>query len=390
MSVATPPGKPARAIRNFAPFHTLLTADTERVGPSGFSPAQKESSFLLKHRFLKAGVLTASVLAGALATTASAAAPSLPTAAKGAKLELVASGVSTPTAFAFGAGNVFVSDGTLPSGGGVFVLKGTTAVRLAGSPTASFGVTWHKNTLYVSAITFTGHGAPALQLLAWSGWNGSQFTTQKVLYTAPAGFPGFNGLAFGADGRLYVGVDVGQTNDHGPATGLLYDILSFNAAGKNMRIVARGIRQPWQFAFPAGSSSPFVSNLGQDKPASIQKTVPDFILRVHKGQNYGFPKCNWIVVKACTKYATPFKFLAPHTDPGGLGIIGKRLYLSEFGFVRTAMVQSMPLRGGPLKTLLTGFKGETFIGLGTNGGWVYVGEPALTAPGTGRVFRVKP
>ena len=324
-------------------------------------------------------------------TAASAAPPKLPTPAKGARLEVVASGVSTPTSFAFGAGKVFVSDGTLPSGGGVFVLKGQTAVRLAGSPTASFGVTWRHGTLYVSAITLSAHGAPAFQLLAWSGWNGAQFTKQKVLYTAPAGFSGFNGLAFGADGRLYVGVDVGQTNDHGPATGLLYDILSFNAAGKDLKVVASGIRQPWQFAFPAGSSSPFVSDLGQDSPASIQKTVPDFILRVRKGQNYGFPKCNWVVVSNCAKYATPFKFLAPHTDPGGLGIIGQRLYLSEFGFVHTAKVQSMPLTGGALKTVLTGFKGEIFIALGTHGGWVYVGEAApSTAPGTGHVFRVKP
>lgn len=325
---------------------------------------------------------------GTLAVAASAAAAQSPTAAKGAKLQLVASGVSTPTSFAFGAGTVFVSDGTLPNGGGVFFLKAGAAVRLSGSPAASFGVTWRKDTLYVSAITLSAKG-PAFQLLAWSGWNGRQFAKRKVLYTAPPGFSGFNGIAFGADGRMYVGVDVGQKNDHGPATGLLYDILSFNTAGKDMKIVARGIRQPWQFAFPAGSSSPFVSNLGQDSPASVQTKVPDFILRVRKSQDYGFPKCNWVVVRKCAKYATPFKFLAPHTDPGGLGIIGKRLYISEFGFVRTAKVQSMPLVGGALKTLLTGFKGEQFIGLGTNAGWVYVGE-ASSVPGTGRVFRVKP
>ncbi len=272
-------------------------------------------------------------------------------------------------------------------GGGVYVLKGGTAVRLSGSPLASFGVTWRKDTLYVSAVTLGAKG-PVSQLLAWSGWNGTSFTRQKVLFTAPDGTL-FNGLAFGRDGRLYVGVDVGLTNDHGPKIGLLYDILSFSAAGKNMKVFATGIRQPWQFAFPKGSSSPFVTDFGQDSPKSIQAKVPDFILRVRRGQNYGFPKCNWVVVSRCAKFATPFKFLAPHTDPGGLGIIGNRLYLSEFGFVRTAKVESMPLRGGALKTLLTGFKGEQLIGLGTNGGWVYVGE-ASTGPGTGRVFRVKP
>lgn len=347
-----------------------------------------------KHRVLTRGLIVAGLFAGTFAGTASAATPA-PKPAKGAKLQQVASGVTTPTAFAFGAGNVFVSDGTLPQGptgpfvGGVYVLKGGAAVRLPGSPTASFGVTWHKNTLYVSAITLSPAGPPAVQLLAWSGWNGITFTQQKVLYTAPPTIPAFNGLAFGADGRLYVGVDVGQTNDHGPATGYVYDVLSFNAAGKNLKVVAKGIRQPWQFAFPAGSSSPFVTVLNQDTPAKVSNKAPDSILRLRKGRNYGFPKCNWVAPGKCTKYATPFKFLRPHTDPGGLGIIGKRLYMSEFGFVRTAKVISMSLTGKGLKTVLTGFKGESFIGLGTHGGWVYVGEAGNT-PASGRVFRVKP
>ncbi len=48
----------------------------------------------------------------------------------------------------------------------------------------------------------------------------------------------------------------------------------------------------------------------------------------------------------------------------------------------------MPLSGGGLTTLLTGFKHETFIGVGTSGGSVYVGELA-TCPGMGRMFGVK-
>jgi hypothetical protein len=317
----------------------------------------------------------------------------MPTPASGATLQQVATGVTTPTAFAFGAGDVFVSDGTLPHGpggpfnGGVYVLKNGVAVKLAGSPTASFGAVWHHHKLYVSAI-HVGPGGAVSTIQAWSGWNGVTFASQKVLYTAPAGII-LNGLAFGSNRRLYAGVDVGLGNDHGPKKGLLYDLLSFKQNGTDMRVVATGMRQPWQIAFNAGSLKPFVSDLGQDSPPKTQRTVPDFILHVRKGQNYGFPKCNWIVVVRCLNYARPFKFLAPHTDPGGLGIIANRLYFSEFGFVRTAKVQSIRLSGGRLKTLLTGFKGESFIGLETNGGWVYVGE-AATSPGTGRVFRVKP
>lgn len=335
---------------------------------------------------IAAAVVGATVAATA---TATAATTPLPKPAKGAKLQLVATGVTTPTSFAFGDGQVFVSDGTTPpsAGGGVYVLKGATAVPVPGSPLISFGVTFHQGTLYVSGATLGATG-PVAQLYAWSGWNGTSFTSQKVLYSAPPGIL-LNGLAFGANGRLDVGVDVGQTNDHGPKKGLLYDVLSFNSAGKDMKVFATGMRQPWQFAFPTGSSSPFVTVLGQDKPASIQKKVQDYILRLRNGQNYGFPTCNWVVAAKCAKFATPFKFLPPHTDPGGLGIIGKQLYLSEFGFAGTAKVQSLPVTGGALKTLLTGFKGEAFIGLGTHAGWVYVGELGASA-GTGRVFRVKP
>ena len=114
------------------------------------------------------------------------------------------------------------------------------------------------------------------QLLKWSGWNGTTFTKRQVLYTAPKKFQGFNGIAFGPNGRLYVGVDVGllNGNDHGPAntSPFVYDILSFKPNGKDRKVFASGIRQPWQMAFPKGSSSPFVSDLGQDKGA---KNPPD-------------------------------------------------------------------------------------------------------------------
>jgi glucose/arabinose dehydrogenase len=321
-------------------------------------------------------------VAGILAAVASAAGPPPPTSPTGKQVQLVATGLSTPTSFAFGGGQMFASDGTTPGPGvsfkgGVFVIKNGVAARLPGSPPFAFGLAWRNGTLYISAVQ---------QLLAWSGWNGTTFTKHKVLYTASKKFPGFNGLAFGADGRLYVGVDVGSKNDHGPATApYQYDILSFTAAGKDLKIFAQGIRQPWQFAFPAGSSSPFVSVLGQDEPKKVGDKAQDYVLRVRQGQNYGFPKCNWVQPAACKNYAKPFKFFAPHADVGGLGIIGNRLYISEFGFaapVHKPKVVSMPLTGGPAQTVLD--SSVPVVGLATNAGYVYVGDL------TGRVFRVKP
>lgn len=321
--------------------------------------------------------LTASAL---LASAATAAGPPPPKSTNGKPVTQVAAGLQTPTSFAFGAGKVFAADGGSENGktpGGVFVLNNGKATRLAGSPPFVAGVTWRRGVLYVSGGS---------QLMAWRGWNGTQFASRKVIYAAPKGFPGFNGIGFGANGRLYAGVSLASNNDHSPSTApFAYDILSFSPNGKNLRIVARGIRQPWQMAFPARSSSPIVSDLGQD---SGVKNPPDFLLRVLPGQDYGFTKCNWTRLAGCSSAATPFKFFSPHTDAMGLGIIGRRLYFSSFlsptGKGPGGEVLSMPLIGGAAKPLLTGFVAPV-VALGVHSGWVYAGEI-----GTGLVYRVRP
>jgi glucose/arabinose dehydrogenase len=329
------------------------------------------------------------------ATAQAAGPPPPPTSTNGNPVQLVAAGggLGTPTSFAFGAGQVFEGDGgsnqSGPPNGGVNVLKGGTATKLAGSPQFVAGLAWHKGTLYVSGGFITGPTSAKFQILAWRGWNGTDFTSKKAIYTAPKGFQGFNGLAWGPDGRLYVGVDVGllNHNDHGPrsTSPYVYDILSLNPNGKDLRVFAKGIRQPWQMVFHGHSKSPFVSNLGQDKPTKIANKSPDFLLRVHQGQDYGFPKCTWIKASACSGFAKPFRMFSPHTDVMGLAIVGGRIYMSEFvgNQGKSGLVVSLPLSGkGKPKTLLTGFAAPV-VGLGSHGGYVYVGE--LTA----QVFRVK-
>lgn len=338
-------------------------------------------------------IAASAVSVGALAGTASAAGgPPPPKAVSGHTVQLVASGLNTPTSFAFGGGAVFEGDGGsnqqgVPVGG-VFLLKNGTGTKLAGSPAFVAGLAWHDKTLYVSGGVLTGKTSATWKLLAWSGWNGKKFTKSKTIYTAPKKFQGFNGLAFGPNGRLYVGVDVGllDDNDHGPSTlsPYLYDILSINPNGTGLKVFARGIRQPWQFAFAPGSSTPFVSDLGQD---SGVKNPPDFLLKVRSGDNYGFPQCSHTKASKCARFTKPFKEFAPHTDIMGLAIIGKTLYLTSFSGPGAkgpgGEVYSMPLKGGALKPVLTGFVAPT-VGLGQHNGWLYVGEL------TGQVFRVKP
>jgi glucose/arabinose dehydrogenase len=343
-------------------------------------------------RTLALSAAIAALTFGSSAVSAQAGSPPpLPTSTNGHTVQLFASGLKTPTSFAFGDGSVFEGDGgnsegSAPPNGGVYLLKGGNAVAIPGSPEFVAGLAWHNDALYVSGGVVTAKGV-AWRLYKWTGWTGTTFKTQKIIYTAPKSFDGFNGIGFGANGRLYVGVDVGLTdgNDHGPATTSphVYEILSFRANGKHREVFARGMRQPWQLAFPGGSNSPYVTDLGQDSGA---KNPPDFILRVKAGQNYGFPKCNHTSAKKCASYAKPYRSFGPHTDLMGIGLHGSRLYLSSFlgrkGKGPGGEVFSLSRKGGPLKPLITGFVAPT-VGLGIHSGYLYVGEL------TGQVFRVK-
>lgn len=339
-------------------------------------------------------VLAATLACSLLPVAAAQAAgpPPPPKAAGGKTVTLVAAGggIATPTSFAFGKGQVFEGDGgpesNGPPKGGVFLLKNGTGVKLDGSPAFVSGLAWYKGALYVAGGTPTSKTAATFTIQKWSGWNGTTFASQKPIYTAPKKFQGFNGIAFGPDGRLYVGVDLGllNGNDHGPAnlSPDLYKILSMKANGTGVKVFASGIRQPWQMVFAPGSKNPLVSDLGQNGDA---KNPPDFVLQVHEGDNFGFPTCNGTVAAKCKGFAKPFKVFPPHTDIMGMVIIGKTLYMTSFlGTTgKAGEVFSMPLKGGKLKPVLTGFVAPT-VGLGGNAGTLYVGEL------TGQVFSVKP
>jgi glucose/arabinose dehydrogenase len=338
-----------------------------------------------------AGVVAAVGFALAVPAADASSGPPPPVSTNGHKVQLVASGLKTPTSFAFGEGRVFVGDGgnsegSAPPNGGVYVVKNGAAVKIPSPIKFVAGLAWHAKRLYISGGVLTSTG-PSWRLISWGGWNGTTFTKRRTLYTAPKGFDGFNGLGFGANGRLYVGVDLGLTdgNDHGPksTSPFVYDILSFRANGTDRKVFATGMRQPWQLAFPKGSNSPYVTVLGQDSGA---KNPPDFVLRVKSGQNYGFPKCNRTKPNACVGFAKPFRKFGPHTDLMGIATLGSKLYLTSFlgkqGKGPGGEVFSLGTHSGKLKPLITGFVAPT-VGLGLHDGFVYVGEL------TGQVFRVK-
>jgi len=304
--------------------------------------------------------------------------PPPPRAAGGAQVETVAQGVPTPTQFAFAAdGTAFVAaagaeDGSAP--GGLFVLQDGRAVKVPGAPRMIFGAAWKDDVLYLSS---------GPQILAARGWDGARFAAIEPVFTGPKRFPGFNGIAIGPDGRIYAGVSM---TDRGDARKVrapyAQSMISLTTAGKQVKTVSRGLRQPWMLTFAPGESSPLVTALGQENLGRRQP--PDYVIRAKQGQNYGFPACNWSRPKACKGFAKPLALLPAHSSPMGIGVIGSKVYLALFtGVGRGPQVVSVPLRGGRKTTpVLSGFAAPV-VALGTHDGHVWAGDL------TGAIYRVE-
>jgi glucose/arabinose dehydrogenase len=315
----------------------------------------------------------------------------------GASATLYATGLKNPTSFAWGDGAMFAGDsgseGKVPNGG-VYIIANGTATEIPNGPIFVGGLAWHRGALYLSDAYLTSKG-PAFRIERWSNFTGTDFSTRRVLYTAPKGFQGFDGIAFAPNGRLLAGVSAGllNHNDHGPASRSphLYQILSMTARGKDVRVYARGIRQPWQMAFAPGFTAPFVSDLGQDGPKKVEKLgPPDFLLKVHRGDNYGFPRCNHTGVPkgSCEGYARPFKMFRPHSDIMGLAVMGRTLYLGSFlgPQGKGGALYRMSIHGGKVRRVVTGFPLATDA-LAAHGGYLYVGGSYKSA---GAIYQVKP
>jgi glucose/arabinose dehydrogenase len=321
-------------------------------------------------------------LAAALACSCPALAagpPPLPKATGGQKVTVVARGVPTPTVFAFLGAETFVAgfgDEQHPKvTGGVYLLQGGKAVKLAGSPPHVFGLAASGSTLYVS----TGN-----QILAWSGWNGTRFAKSSVVATGPKRFSGFNGIVVMPGGKLYSGVSLsnGKKSDyaHG-TTPFANDIVSVDLKNGGIQVVAKGLRQPWQLAVVPGHSGPLVSDLEQENLGKGRP--PDYVFEVKQGANYGFPTCP-AQPKTCSKYDKPFASFPAHASPMGLGALGGKVYVALFGGTgKGPEVVSLPASGGKATPVLVGFVAPV-VALGVHDGAVYVGDL------TGAVYSVKP
>jgi hypothetical protein len=317
----------------------------------------------LRSRFLLSAAVTAGVALSA--GEAGAQGPPLPTAVNGQPVTKVASGVTTPTAFAFAGATVYAGSGPAEQGNGptgLFTLAGGTATKVPATPKWVAGLAWHDDKLYVSSFA---------KIIAYSGWDGTRFASSKTI--ARPLKAGYNGIAFGPDGRLYAGVGFREKYDPGrDPSPHAQSVISMTATGKGLKTVSRGLRQPFQLHFPDGAKYPYVGVLGHEK-GRIPK---DAIVVARPGENFGYPKCLFGVGTTCRGFAKPLVLLPKHASPMGITSVGQTLYVSLFGGLGDGkpVVASMPVGGGGKPTaFLQGFAAPV-IALGQNAGQLYIGD----------------
>ena len=161
-----------------------------------------------------------------------------------------------------------------------------------------------------------------------SRWNGHRFLRKRTIYRGPQGFSGFTGLAFGPDGRLYSGVALNDQTDQKADTGpFARSVVSLKPNGTDIKVVATGLRQPWQMTFVNGNPNPFVSVLADERTP----TPPDWIVNAKPGENYGYPTCTQAQKRPCRGFAKPVATLDDHASPMGISPIGQTLYVALFG-----------------------------------------------------------
>jgi glucose/arabinose dehydrogenase len=246
-----------------------------------------------------------------------------------------------------------------------------SAKKVPGTTPVVFGLAWHNDRLFVSSGD---------KITSYRGWNGTRFNGSRVVRRASRKLPGFNGLAFGPDGRLYVGVGLNPKFDHSrnPAQ-YANTVLSMRATGADVKVVARGLRQPFQLTFPAGATSPYVTDLAQDSG-----NIPlDQVVIAKQGSNFGFPTCVRHTPSQCGSFAKPLVQLPEHASPMGIGSIGQTLYVALFQGLHKEkpIVVSMPVAGGTPTPFVSGFVAPV-VALNTNANYVYFGDL------TGSLYRV--
>ena len=266
------------------------------------------------------------VVAAALLAPAAGAPPVRISVPPGYGVTTFASGLDDPTAMAWGPdGRLYVTEDT-----GLLVVAGRGSrkpVVVARGLRTPLGLAWRGRTLYVSE-----QGRLSRFVL-----RGSTLRNHRVVVSGlPFGEHQQDNVVLGRDGRLYLGsgstCDVCVEKNPRSAT-----ILSLRPDGSDLRIVARGLRNPFGLAFQPGTNRLYASVNGQDHLGTATRPEPaESIVLVRNGAFYGWPRC-WpsyrmrVLAGRCRGVTPPIAYLEPHSSADGIAFWRGDLFVALWG-----------------------------------------------------------
>ena len=293
--------------------------------------------------------------------------------------ELYATGLKRPTALAFGPDGLLYA--TLETGEVVAVGRGSGKPRVLarGFPTP-LGLAWDGPTLYVSA-------QGSLHRLVVRG---KRVVSRRAILTGlPFGRHQQDTVAVGPDGRVYLGsgstCDACTEKDRRSGA-----ILSLEPDGTDVRVEARGLRNPYGLAFRPGTTRLYVSDNGRD---DLGDTEPaETIVLFRRGAHYGWPRCwsSWQqrrLAGRCAGVTPPVVYLEPHSSANSLAFWRGGLVVAEWGQYLSEQwgrkLVRVDVGSRQTTTLATGFEHPLGLAVEPTSGGLLVGDW-----GRGTVYRI--
>jgi glucose/arabinose dehydrogenase len=243
----------------------------------------------------------------------------------GYRVQTFASGLSQPTAMAYGPDNrIYVTQ----NGGTIVRIQRVTRrpVVLVRGLRIPLGLAWHGHSLFVSEQG---------RLERFTLRAGRLVDRRVVVKGLPFGEHQQDNVVYHA-GRLYWGsgstCDACRERDARSAT-----VLSLRPDGSDLRIVARGLRNPYGLAFQPRTNRLYASVNGQDDRDRPGDPEPaDTAVLIRRGASYGWPRC-WADARtlrlagSCAGVTRPAAYLEPHSSADGLAFWRGDLFVAEWG-----------------------------------------------------------
>jgi glucose/arabinose dehydrogenase len=298
--------------------------------------------------------------------------------------ERYATGLKRPTAMAFGPdGRLYVAQET-----GEIVVAGAGSARprvVARGFHTPLGLAWSGPRLFISS---RGR-LDSLNLV------GNTLRARRTLLKGlPYGRHQQDNVVVGPDRRLYLGsgstCDVCREKDSRSAT-----ILSVRPNGRGLRVVARGLRNPYGLAFRPGTRWLYVTVNGRD---DLGAEPAEMLVAVAQGRHFGWPDCwpSWtrkrLAGTRCARVTRPAGYLEPRSGAGGIAFErdGRTAYVALWGQYfgrkhgRTVVRLSFGARGRVVRqqVFARGFDHPLAV-LVARDGALFVSDW-----GTGRVYRI--